>query len=148
MIENNRQLAAALDYIAKWADMLEGMRRHEAERNGGVFPVLAAGPLHEIRANLEAARAFARAESKPDNMEQQVKGALAQAFAGSELELDTSPDGRYSGLLIWEGFEDQDSIDRHLRVKQALDDLLKEDAENVGMLFTYTPREMAAMRSA
>ncbi len=63
MIENNEQLAAALDYIAKWADTLEGMRRHEAEQNGGVFPTLAAGPLQEIRANLEAARAFAQGRS-------------------------------------------------------------------------------------
>lgn len=81
-------------------------------------------------------------------MEQQLRAALQQAFARSEVELDTSPDGAYSGLLIWDGFEDQDSIDRHRRVKQALVDLLKEDAENVGMLFTYTPREMAAMRAA
>ena len=51
MIENDAQLAATLDYIAKWADALEGMRRHEAEGHGGVFPTLAAGPLQEIRAN-------------------------------------------------------------------------------------------------
>ena len=45
MIENNAQLAATLDYIAKWADTLEGMRRHEVEPNCGVFPTIAAGPL-------------------------------------------------------------------------------------------------------
>ena len=61
MIENDAQLAATLDYIAKWVDTLEGMRRHEAEQNGGVFPTIAAGPLHEIRINLEAARAFTHA---------------------------------------------------------------------------------------
>ncbi len=58
MIENNAQLAATLDYIAKWADLLEGMRSHEAEQNGGVFPTTVAGPLQEIRVNLEAARMF------------------------------------------------------------------------------------------
>lgn len=63
MIENDEQLAATLDYIAKWADTLEGMRRHEAEQNGGVFSTLAAGPLQEIRANLEAARVFAHTVS-------------------------------------------------------------------------------------
>ena len=61
MIENEAQLAATLDYIAKWVDALEGMRRYEAEHNGGVFPTLAAGPIQEIRSNLEAARAFAHA---------------------------------------------------------------------------------------
>ena len=57
-IENDAQLAATLDYIAKWADALERMRRHEAECHDGVFPTLAAGPLQEIRSHLEAARAF------------------------------------------------------------------------------------------
>ena len=63
MIENDAQLAATLDYIAKWADSLEGMRVHEAKKNSGIFPILAAGPLQEIRTNLEAARAFAHSES-------------------------------------------------------------------------------------
>ena len=61
MIENDAQLAATLDYIAKWADTLEGMRLHELNKNGGIFPTIVAGPLHEIRTNLEAARAFANA---------------------------------------------------------------------------------------
>ena len=73
MIENDAQLAATLDYIAKWADALEGMRRHEVERNGGVFPTLAAGSLQEMRANLEIARAYVHMVSDPppimENME-------------------------------------------------------------------------------
>jgi hypothetical protein len=77
VIENDAQLAARLDYIAKWADILEGMRRHEIEQNGGVFPTIAAGPLHEIRTNLESARVFTHAGSQdlgapartPDKME-------------------------------------------------------------------------------
>jgi hypothetical protein len=69
-IKSEAELAATLDYIAKWADTLEGMRRHEAEQgtdnNGNsVFLTLAAGPLQEIRTNLEAARAFAHAEKAP-----------------------------------------------------------------------------------
>ncbi len=80
-------------------------------------------------------------------MEQQIREALTQAFAGSELELDTAPDGRFSGLLIWDGFEDEDSVDRHRRVKQALAAALNDEAKNVGMLFTYTPKEMSAMRA-
>ena len=69
MIKNDVELAATLDYIAKWADALEGMRQDEAERNGGVFPTLAAGPLHEIRVNLEIARAFIRPVDMPEMME-------------------------------------------------------------------------------
>ena len=80
MIENNAQLAATLDYIAKWADTLEGRRLYEAERNGGVFPTIAAGPLQEIRANLEAARAFAHTESA---MTALVANPEAQSLAGA-----------------------------------------------------------------
>jgi hypothetical protein len=66
-IKSEAELVATLDYIAKWADTLEGMRRHEAEQgvdnnNNSVFLTLAAGPLQEIRTNLEAARAFAHNE--------------------------------------------------------------------------------------
>lgn len=68
IIENETQLAAALDYIARWADTLEGMRRHEAEQNSGIFPTLAAGPLQEIRANLEVARAFAHGRSSSETI--------------------------------------------------------------------------------
>jgi hypothetical protein len=64
-IQSEAELVATLDYIAKWADTLEGMRRHELEQNthsDSVFLTLVAGPLQEIRTNLEAARAFAHAE--------------------------------------------------------------------------------------
>ena len=74
MIENDAQLAATLDYIAKWADALEGMRRDEAKQNGGVFPTLAVGPLREIHANLEAARAFAHAENDMPPMRADTEG--------------------------------------------------------------------------
>ncbi len=33
-------------------------------------------------------------------MEQQIRDALTSAFAGAQVELETSPDGRYSGLLM------------------------------------------------
>ena len=69
MIENNKQLATTLDYVAKWVDALESMRLHEAEAVGGVFPTLAAGPIREIRKNLEIAQAYAHSElQKPASL--------------------------------------------------------------------------------
>ena len=68
-------------------------------------------------------------------MEQQIRDALTQAFGGAQVELETSPDGRYSGLLIWEGFVDEDSVDRHRQVRQVLTNALKGGAANIGMLF-------------
>ncbi len=59
MIENNEQLAATLEYIAKWADALEGLRQVEAAENKtSFFPVSANGPLTEIRENLALAREY------------------------------------------------------------------------------------------
>ena len=81
-------------------------------------------------------------------MGQQIIDALTQAFAGAQVELETLPDGRFSGLLIWDGFIDEDSIDRHRRVRQVLTAALNSEATNVGIFFTYTPTEIAAMRAA
>ena len=66
MIEDNEQLAATLDYISKWADMLEGMRRYEVDKGGGFFPISMAGPLGEIRKNLVEARDFLH-KQQPSN---------------------------------------------------------------------------------
>lgn len=63
MIENKAPLAAILDYIVKWVDALEGMRRYEVEQNGGVFPTIGRGPLQEIRSGLYAALTFAHART-------------------------------------------------------------------------------------
>lgn len=64
MIENNEQLAATLDYIAKWADALEGLRQVEAAENKtSFFPVSANAPLTEIRKNLELARDYVNREA-------------------------------------------------------------------------------------
>ena len=72
-------------------------------------------------------------------MEQQIRDALTQAFAGAQVELETSPGGRYTGLLVWEGFTDEDSVDRHQQVRQVLTSALNGGAANVGILFTSTP---------
>ena len=82
-IQNESQLAATLDYIAKWADMLEAMRRQEMAQCGGVFPTLAAGPLQEIRTNLDIAREFVKrscaTNSPPQDQELRHKDAALTA---------------------------------------------------------------------
>ena len=83
-------------------------------------------------------------------MKQRVVQALKKAFTDSEVELDPESllDGRYTGLIIWAGFDGLDSIDRHRKVKQALIAALGGESANVGILFTYTPVEMQAMSAA
>ncbi|MBC7526584.1 MAG: hypothetical protein H7308_03450 [Chthonomonadaceae bacterium] len=48
MIENKAPLAAILDYIVKWVDALEGMRRYKVEQNGGVFPTIGRAPCKKF----------------------------------------------------------------------------------------------------
>jgi|GEM_PF-2460790 len=49
MIENDRQLAAALFQMESFADTLEGMRRHAQETEPSVFTVTAGGFVNLIR---------------------------------------------------------------------------------------------------
>jgi len=59
MIHDAQELAASLDYAAKWADTLEGLRRHAQETDTVLLPTTSAGPLNEIRRVLAEAREFA-----------------------------------------------------------------------------------------
>ena len=81
-------------------------------------------------------------------MENKIVQALNQAFTGSTVELNRLSNGRLTGLIVWQGFDDLDSFDRHTLVKQALIAALGNEANNVGILFTYTPVEMQAMSAA
>ncbi len=58
MIHDAQELAASLDYAAKWADTLEGLRRHAQETDAVLLPTTSAGPLSEIRRVLAEAREF------------------------------------------------------------------------------------------
>ena len=58
MIHNAQELAASLDYAAKWADTLEGLRHHAQETDAVLLPTTSAGPLSEIRRVLAEARQF------------------------------------------------------------------------------------------
>lgn len=58
MIENMQQLAGSLQYIAGWADMLEGLRRHALATDATLLPTTSAGPLNELRRVLAEAREY------------------------------------------------------------------------------------------
>lgn len=67
MITNNTQLSASLRYISRFADALEGMRRHalEDEHSAAMLPGLSEGPLAQIRQTLTEIRAYV--DSQPDS---------------------------------------------------------------------------------
>ena len=81
-------------------------------------------------------------------MEQRIMDALTKAFDHAQVELDQMSTGRYSGMIVWEGFGEEDAVDRQRRLRQALEKGLGADASQVGVIFAYTPHEMKAMTAA
>ena len=62
MIDNDEQLAATLDYIAKLAGALEGLRLGEENKGNHMFAACASGFLYELRKNLDLTRDYANRE--------------------------------------------------------------------------------------
>ena len=58
MIHDTNQLSTSLQYASRWADVLEGLRRHAEETNATLLSTTSAGPLAEIRRVLGEAREF------------------------------------------------------------------------------------------
>ena len=77
MIENDRQLAAALFQMESFADTLEGMRRHAQETEPSVFTVTAGGFVSLLRERISEAKAYV--ESLPGAQEQTGSGDSAAA---------------------------------------------------------------------
>lgn len=68
MIHDAQELAASLDYAAKWADTLEDLRRHAQETDAVLLPTTSAGPLSEIRRVLAEAREFISGQEAPTEL--------------------------------------------------------------------------------
>lgn len=81
-------------------------------------------------------------------MEQRITNVLTQAFAQAHVELDDLPGGRYSGLIVWEGFNEDDHTERQRRIRQALTKGLGVESALVGVILAYTPHEMQVMSAA
>ena len=78
MIENDRQLAAALFQMESFADTLEGMRRHAQETEPSIFTVTAGGFVSLLRERIAEAKAYV--ESLPGAEEQPGSGDSAADF--------------------------------------------------------------------
>ena len=81
-------------------------------------------------------------------MGQQLTQILEQTFHGMDVKLDEPSSGRIHGSVIWDGFDDKDMGERQELVRTALREALGAQFREVGILLTYTPREMAAMQAA
>ena len=81
-------------------------------------------------------------------MEQKVRAVLETAFPDISVDTEVLPDGRISGSVVWAGFAGLDEVDRQTKVRDVLRQELGADAQQVGVLLTYTPDELKAMKAA
>ena len=77
---------------------------------------------------------------------QKVKDAVQSAFPDVEADVDYSRrSGKVSGVLVWQGFDSLDQLDRQKKLWDVLRSKLGPDATKVSFIFTYTQREHKAM---
>ena len=81
-------------------------------------------------------------------MGQQVTQILKQAFQGMDVNLDERTESRLSGTVIWEGFDNQGHVERQQLIRKVLKQALGAEFQQIGLLLTYTPREMMLMKAA
>lgn len=81
-------------------------------------------------------------------MKSQITQVLERTFHGMNVKLDEPSSEWIHGTVIWEGFDDKDMGERQGLVRKALKEALGAQFREVGILLTYTPHEMAAMRAA
>ena len=79
---------------------------------------------------------------------EQVDALLRRKFPNATTELELSPgSSKVTGLLIWDGFEGEEQMDRQDRVWKVIQaHLTPKQRQHVSAIFTVTPTELAVMR--
>lgn len=73
---------------------------------------------------------------------------LEEAFPGGRVEdLEEAPAGaRIGGVLVWEGFDGMEPIDRQAELWRVLREKLSaEQQQQVSLIMAFTPRELEAI---
>lgn len=79
--------------------------------------------------------------------EEKLKNVLTTKFPGSELLLDEPFEGKHGGYLVWDGFGEEEVIDRLTKVWDTLRKKLRtRDLRRISFIFAMTPDELLAMR--
>jgi hypothetical protein len=83
-----------------------------------------------------------------DQFIQRLTDLLTEHFANAEVDLGPASGDRVSGFLIWEGFQEDEQIDRQRAVWRVLRaELPPDELLRVAAVFTLTPQEMSAARA-
>jgi hypothetical protein len=79
--------------------------------------------------------------------EEKLKEVLTSKFPGAELLLDEPFDGKHGGYLVWDGFSEEEIIDRLTKVWKTLRKRFRtKDLRKISFIFAMTPEELLAMR--
>ena len=83
------------------------------------------------------------------NLTTSLKKALSTAFPRSQFRPEVNKaDKRIGGVLVWDGFQDIDQIDRQRMVREALDRVIQGDPRrDIAFIITVTHAEMAVLKA-
>ena len=81
--------------------------------------------------------------TKARSFRAKLSRVLTQAFPGAAVQLDQSkPLGKFSGLVVWDGFGGLEQVDRQARLwKRLRAELSKEEQLKITAILTMTPAE-------
>ena len=77
------------------------------------------------------------------DLRSKLRRVLAQSFPKARLQIDHSRSvDKYSGMILWDGFEGQDQVDRQSRLWEAIRARLSaEEQQRISAILTLTPTE-------
>ena len=79
--------------------------------------------------------------------EERLKKVLTSKFPGAELLLDEPFEGKHGGYLVWDGFGEEEVIDRLTTVWKTLRKKFPaKDLRRISFIFAMTPDELLALR--
>ena len=80
---------------------------------------------------------------------EEVIYVLRHRFTDAEIKLEPGEDGeRTHGFIIWEGFAPLSFLERQNLIHATLQNAPDAEAQQIGMLFTYTPNEYEQLQAA
>lgn len=78
----------------------------------------------------------------------ELEAILESKYKGIQIMLESLPDGRITGSVVWAGFAEMDDVERQSEIRNALRSKLGPGAQMVGVLLAYTPDEIGDMKEA
>ena len=78
-----------------------------------------------------------------DTLSRRLKSILAESFPGASLRIERrGPLKKYGGIIVWQGFEGMEQIDRQRQLWSRLRSALSaEDQLRITAILTMTPAE-------